>query len=235
MKIRCIILDDEPLAREGLRDYINDIEFLELKGEFKEAIEVNNFLKDNKVDLMFTDINMPKMSGLQFVKNLSNPPIIIFTTAYREFAADSYELNGFDYLVKPIPFDRFLNSVNRVFDKLNSESNTNEDHFFVKVDSVISKVSFDEVTFIEGMKDYSKIHKLGGEVLVALISLKQVQSQLPETEFIRVHRSFIIAKKRVGSIEGNTIHIDGQEVPIAPNLRNEVMEKILGDKLWKRG
>ncbi len=235
MKISCIILDDEPLAREGLKDYIADIAFLELVGEFKSALEANNYLKDNQIDLMFTDINMPKMSGLQFVKNLESPPIVIFTTAYREFAADSYELNGFDYLVKPISFDRFLKSVNRVFEKLNTEKPSSADHFFVKVDGVITKVSFDEVLFIEGMKDYIKIHRTNGVKLITLISLKQIQSQLPSTEFIRVHRSFIISKNCVDSIEGNIIHMGESQVPIAPNMRNEVMEEILGDKLWKRG
>ena len=235
MKIKCIIIDDEPLAREGLKDYIDDVDFLELIGEFKGAPEANTFLRDNDVDLMFTDINMPKMSGLQFVKNLSNAPLIIFTTAYREFAADSYELNGFDYLVKPISFERFLNSVNRAFDKLNSEKGEVTDHFFIKVDGKITKVAFEDVVFIESMKDYIKIHTSEGDELMALISLKQVQGQLPEKEFIRVHRSFIISKSRVDSIEGNIIHMAGAQVPIAPNMRNEVMECILGDKLWKRG
>ena len=234
MKIKCIILDDEPLAREGLKDYVEEVDFLELVGEFKNALEANSFLKTNKVDLMLTDINMPKMTGLEFVQNLEEPPLVIFTTAYREFAADSYELNGFDYLVKPIPFDRFLKTVNRAFDHLSSKSVTRDDHFFIKVDGKITKVLFEDILFIEGMKDYAKIH-IGHESLMALISLKQIQSQLPNSEFIRVHRSFIVAKNKVDSIEGNIIHIGSHQVSIAPNLRNEVMEKILGDKLWKRG
>ncbi len=235
MKIKCIIVDDEPLAREGLKDYINDVDFLELNGEFKSGIEANSFFRENSTDLMFCDINMPKMSGLDFVKNLANPPMVIFTTAYREFAADSYELNGFDYLVKPIPFDRFLNSVNRAFDHLNVQPEANTNHFFIKVDGKITKVGFEEIVFVEGMKDYVKIHRVNSEPLVTLISLKHVQSQLPESDFVRVHRSFIIAKSRVDSIEGNTIHMGEGQVPIAPNMRSEVMERILGNKLWKRG
>lgn len=235
MKIKCIIVDDEPLAREGLRGYVSEIDFLDLVGEFKNGVEANSFLRENSIDLMFLDINMPKLSGLELIKNLANSPLIIFTTAYREFAADSYELNGFDYLVKPIPFDRFLKSANRAFEKLSKEQDLVSDHFFIKVDGKIIKIAFDEITFIEGMKDYIKVNTTKGETLITLISLKHIQSQLLESEFIRVHRSFIIGRKKVDSIEGNIIHIGKSEVPIAPNLRNEVMEKILGDKLWKRG
>lgn len=234
MDISCIIVDDEPLARAGLKDYVEDVSFLNLKGEFKNALEASDFLKENPVDLMFLDINMPKISGLDFAKNLENPPLIIFTTAYREFAAESYEVEGFDYLVKPISFNRFFKSVNKAQTLLNAEATKMEKHFFIKADGKIVKVKINEVRYIESMKDYVKI-QLESDSYKTLLTLKQIEKELPQDEFIRVHRSFIISKSHISSIDGNQIQIGDSQVPIAPNLRNEMLDKILGDNLWKRG
>lgn len=235
MKISCIIVDDEPLARVGLRDYIDQVGFLKIAGEFKSALEAKDFLANQSVDLAFLDINMPKMSGLEFVKSLTNPPAIIFTTAYREFATDSYELEAVDYLVKPITFERFFKAVNKVYQRQESPSKPEPDHFYVKVDGHITKVKMDEVVYIEGMKDYIKIYLKDDSRLITLLSLKQVEKELPSSQFVRTHRSFIVSKNHVDSIEGNTIHIQQSQIPIAPNLRSEVLDRILGDKFWKRG
>ena len=235
MKISCIIVDDEPLAREGLRDYVDQVGYLEVAGEFKSALEAKDFLESQAVDLVFLDINMPKMSGLEFVKALSNPPAIIFTTAYREFATDSYELEAVDYLVKPITFERFFKAVNKVYQRRETPVKSEPDHFYVKVDGHITEVKMDEVLFIEGMKDYIKIYLQDDSRLITLLSLKQVEKELPSSQFIRTHRSFIVSKHHVDSIEGNTIHIQQSQIPIAPNLRSEVLDRILGDKFWKRG
>lgn len=234
MKINCIIVDDEPLAREGIRDYVERVSFLQFMGEFKGAKEAGAFLDEHPVDLMFLDINMPKQSGLEFLRNLEQPPLVIFTTAYREFASDSYDLDGLDYLVKPIAFERFYKAVNKVYQHFESAQSAEDDVFYVKVDGVITKVDRAEVLYIEGMKDYIKIYLKNGKRLITLLSLKQVENLLPAQQFLRVHRSFIIAKNQVDSIEGNTLHIKGKQIPMAPNLRAEVLENIVGDKFWKR-
>lgn len=235
MKISCLIIDDEPLAREGLRDYVDKIGFLQVAGEFKSALEALVFLQTEKVDLIFLDINMPKMSGLEFVKSLDQPPAIIFTTAYREFASDSYDLDAVDYLVKPITFERFFKAVNKVYQRFDSPDQAQTDHFYVKVDGHITKVKMNDILYIEGMKDYIKIYLKDQSRLITLLSLKQVEKELPGDQFTRTHRSFIVSKSQVDSIEGNTIHIKEAQIPIAPNMRSEVLDKILGDKFWRRG
>lgn len=235
MKISSIIIDDEPLAREGVRDYSEKVGFLEVVGEFKSAGEAQAFLEEHPVDLMFLDINMPKVNGLDFVRSLQQPPLVIFTTAYREFASESYDLDALDYLVKPITFERFYKAVNKAYQHFESTSKSILDHFYIKVDGVITKVNVADVLYIEGMKDYIKVYLKGQGRLITLLSLKQVETLLPSGQFIRVHRSFIVAKSKVESIEGNIIHMAGQEIPIATNLRVEVLEQIVGDKFWKRG
>lgn len=235
MKISCIIIDDEPLARAGVKDYCEKVGFLDVVGEFKNAADAGAFLGEHPVNLMFVDINMPGVNGLDFVKSLQQPPLVIFTTAYREFASESYDLDALDYLVKPITFERFYKAVNKAYQHFESAASSNLDHFYVKVDGVITKVNMDDVLYIEGMKDYIKVYLNDKSRLITLLSLKQVEALLPSERFVRVHRSFIVAKSKVESIEGNTIHMAGQEIPIATNLRAEVLEYIVGDKFWKRG
>ncbi|GAB5523612.1 MAG: LytTR family DNA-binding domain-containing protein [Roseivirga sp.] len=235
MKISCVIIDDEPLARAGVRDYADKVGFLEVTGECKNAAEAKVFLEEHPVNLMFLDINMPKVSGLEFVKSLTQPPLIIFTTAYREFASESYDLDALDYLVKPITFERFYKAVNKAYQHFESATQATLDHFYIKVDGVITKVNVKDVLYVEGMKDYIKVYLADQTRLITLLSLKQVEALLPSDQFVRVHRSFIVAKSKVESIEGNTIHMAGQEIPIATNLRADVLEQIVGDKFWKRG
>lgn len=235
MKISCIIIDDEPLAREGIRDYAEKVGFLEVVAEFKNAIEAGAFLEEHTIHLMFLDINMPKVSGLEFVKNLTQSPLVIFTTAYREFASESYDLDVLDYLIKPITFERFFKAVNKAYHHFDKADAVTVDHFYVKVEGVITKVQVSDVLYIEGMKDYIKIYLTDQTRLITLLSLKQVEALLPSEQFVRVHRSFIVSKNKVKSIEGNIIHMANQEIPIASNLRAEVLEQIVGDKFWKRG
>lgn len=234
MKINCIIIDDEPLAREGIRDYVEKVSYLKVVSEFKNAVEAKEFLKDHPVDLMFLDINMPKLNGLEFLKSLSDAPKVIFTTAYREFASESYDLDGLDYLVKPIAFERFHKAVNKAYQFFQIEdSNNGDDHFFVKEDGVIKKVLLKNLLYVEGMKDYVKIYQENRPMLITLISLKQMEQQLPDT-FLRVHRSFIVNTEKVEEIDGNLLKISNKEVPMAPQLRNEVLEKVMGGKFLKR-
>lgn len=234
MKISCIVIDDEPLARAGIKDYLKKVSFLELVGEFKNAIEARGFLEEHPVDLMFLDINMPKLNGLDFLRSLSEPPKVIFTTAYREYASESYELDGVDYLLKPIAFERFFKAVNKVFELFQVDSEpAAKDHFFVKVDGKIKRVLNEEVLYVEGMKDYVKIYRKDKPSIITLISLKQMERALPDT-FMRVHRSFIVALSRVDEVEGNTLSVNGAEVPMASNLRTGVLERILGGNYLKR-
>ncbi|OEK05357.1 LytR/AlgR family response regulator transcription factor [Roseivirga misakiensis] len=234
MKINCIVIDDEPLARMGVVDYIQKVKFLNLMGEFKSAIEAKEFLEDHPVDLMFLDINMPKMNGLDFLRSIAQPPKVIFTTAYREYATESYDLDGVDYLLKPIAFDRFLKAVNKVYDLFEVQEETGtDDHFFVKVDGVIKRVLLDNLCYIEGMKDYVRIYQTDASELITLVSLKQMEQRLPDN-FIRVHRSFIVAADKVEEIEGNVLKVGGSEIPMAPQLRTSVLDKIMGGKFLKR-
>lgn len=235
MEIRCIIVDDESLAREGLADYIAETVFLTLVGEFKNASMAREYLEDHPVDLVFLDINMPGQNGLELLEELRDKPNIIFTTAYREYAADSYELEAVDYLVKPISFERFIKAANKVYALMNgsARANKSDQYFFVKVDGVIVRVLLSDVLYIEGMKDYVRIHRKDKSSLMTLVSLKNMEEQLP-AEFTRVHRSFIVNTLRVEAIEGNLLKICGQEVPVAPQLRGEVLEKIMGGKYLKR-
>ena len=240
MKISAIIVDDEPLARKGLKDYIAEIAFMELINEFDQPVAAIDFLHENPVDVVFLDINMPKVNGLELARSLQKPPLIVFTTAYREFATDSYDLGGFDYLVKPITFERFLKACNRISESIRAKSsdaplmNSGEDHFFIKEDGTLLKIEINKILFIEGFKDYVKIH-LEQQVHLALISLKSVAENLPYDNFIRVHKSYLINKTKVDFIEGNMVSISNHKIPIGKTYRDGVIKEIIGENLWRRG
>ncbi len=234
MKIDCIVVDDEPLAREGIRKYINRVSYLQYVGDFASALDAYDFLQDYPVDLIFLDINMPKMSGLDFIRQLDNPPKVIFTTAYREFALDSYELNAVDYLLKPISFERFYNAVDKVYDTLKAVDIEQQDEYiFVKVDGVIQKIVLAELLYIEAMKDYVKLYLEDGKMLITLLSLKQMDNLLPSA-FFRTHRSFVANLDKVDRIEGNMLWITEKQVPVAPQLREQVIEAVTKGKYYKR-
>ena len=238
MKIKCIVVDDEPLAREGIAGYCDQVPFLELVGVCKNAIEAADLINKEEIELVFLDINMPGMSGLQLVKALKNPPSIVFTTAYREHAAEGFDVNAIDYLVKPISFERFLQGANKVYEQmLNKRSEklvpgTAEEFFFVKCDGKFVRIYFDEILFVEGMKDYTIIYRKS-EKLIVLVSLKKVEQNLNREDFIRVHKSYIVAKSKVDSLEGNQLKIGGHQVPISKSSKDAVINQIIGDKLWK--
>ena len=239
MIINAIIVDDEPLARKGLNHYIDDIAFMQLMNEFDHALAAIDFLQSNPVDVVFLDINMPEVNGLEMARSLQKPPLIVFTTAYREFATDSYDLGGFDYLVKPITFERFLKTCNRLHKHLTANRagaqviNEKEDHFFIKEDGTLLKIVIDQVHYIEGLKDYVKII-LDQKVHLALISLKAVAEKLPSNKFIRVHKSYLINKNRIDAIEGNMLSIGNHKIPIGRTFRDAVIKEIIGENLWRR-
>lgn len=240
IKIKCLVVDDEPVARKGIAGYVEQASFLELAGTCKSALEANDLLRQEEVDLLFMDIQMPGLTGTDFMRALSNPPAVIFTTAYREYAIDGFELNALDYLVKPISFQRFLKSANKAlthFEMLRRQNAPVEseeiDHFFIKNDGQFIKIKLDDVLYFESEKDYVFIYTKKKRYL-NLISLKQLEKQLPSDQFIRVHRSFIVALDKIELMEGHKLIIQDKEIPVSRNSQEMVYNRLVQGKLWKR-
>ncbi len=240
--INCIIIDDEPLARKGLKEYIADVDFLHLVGEFDNALKATEPLSRGEVHLLFLDIQMPKISGLDFLKTLQHSPPVIFTTAFPQFALDGFELNALDYLVKPISFDRFLKAVLRAKEYYEiREVNATDagqvrsaiDYFFIKADNKLVKIRFDEILFIEALQNYVVIHT-NEKKYITYLTFKSVEEYLSASLFIKVHKSYIVAAGKIDSIEGNNIRIGTHHIPISRNLKEEVMDKLLQGKFLKR-
>ena len=240
LKINCLVVDDEPVARKGIAGYVEQTPFLSLAGTCKSALEANEFLRQNQIDLLFLDIQMPDLTGTDFVRSLDNPPAIIFTTAYREYAIDGFELNAIDYLVKPISFQRFLKSANKALSHFGKSvlpapagEEKEVDHFFIKSDGQFIKIKLEDVLYFESEKDYVFIFTKKKRYL-NLISLKQLEKQLPPEKFIRVHRSYIVALDKVEMMEGHKLIIQGKEIPVSRNSQEMVYNKLVEGKLWKR-
>ena len=240
MKIRCLIIDDEPLARKGLREYIADTDFLELVGEYDNPVNAAAAIGRDDIQLLFLDIQMPKITGLDFFKTIKNPPPVIFTTAYPQYALDSYEVNALDYLVKPISFDRFLKAVMKakeyyeVREKNSMETaGRAEDHFFIKADNKLIRLKFDEILYAEALQNYVVIHTTDRKYITYL-TFKAIEDYLPADRFVKTHKSYIVAAGRIDSIDGNDIRLGTHHVPISRNLKDEVMDKLLKGKFLKR-
>lgn len=237
MITRCLIVDDEPLAREGLEQYVRKMPGLELTGSCQSAIDAIAFLQKEKPDLLFLDIQMPEMTGLELMKALQQPPKVIFTTAYREFAVDGFDLNAVDYLVKPISFERFARAVQKV--QQNLESNPTEthkkveDHIFIKSDGQIIKIPISEIIYAESAKDYVFIYTVAKRYM-ALLPLKQLEENLPASQFIRIHRSFLVATASVDRLEGNYLYIGKTKLPISRSLHDEIYQKVIQGRLLER-
>ncbi|WP_165734215.1 LytTR family DNA-binding domain-containing protein [Polaribacter sp. 20A6] len=232
MKIKCLIIDDEPLAVNVVKNYLEQIEDAELINSFNNAIDALNFLKNNKVDLIFLDINMPVLDGLNFIKSLKTPPLIIITSAYTEFAIDAYEFDVIDYLVKPYEFHRFMKAINKVYSRLDINNATNpvkntRQYLFIKIDKKkMKKIFLDEILVIESLKDYLKINTTNGKFLIHS-TLSRFTDLLPKNNFIRIHRSYTIAMNKIDAVEGNSIEIDGMRYVIGRSYINEVKDIIL--------
>lgn len=236
MNINCIIVDDEIHARKVLEKYIQDIPHVNLVKSCKNALEAMDVLRNNDIDAMFLDINMPKLTGLNFLESLKNPPIVVITTAYREYAVDAYELDVIDYLHKPIPFPRFIKAISKIEEKLQAKSNTttipqekiantSQNFIFIKADKKTIKLNFVDIKYIEGLGDYIKIHTKS-KTIVSKLTIKKMEELLPKNQFPRVHKSFIISLQLIDSIEGNQIEIDGQKIPIGQMYRQAFMDLI---------
>lgn len=234
MKYTCIIVDDEPLAQDVLENYVAKFENLTLAAKCNNAKEAEQHLSSAKVDIMFLDINMPGISGLEFIRTLTEPPAIIFTTAHAEHAVEGFELNAMDYLLKPISFDRFSKAVNKAIHYLNLElqeeqaNNGEDDHIFVKADKKIIKIKLDDILYIEGLKDYVMIF-VPGQRIITLQTMKNLEKRLPEGKFIRVHRSFIISVAKLKAVASHHVEIGEKQIPIGKNYKDAFM-KLMGQQ-----
>jgi len=235
--MKCIIIDDEPLALELLEDFVSKIPNLKLVSCCSNAIEAVSILQNNKIDLILLDIEMPEFTGIEFIKSLDVKPLFIFTTAYSHYAIEGFNLNAVDYLVKPIPFHRFLKAVNRAQEiyLLKNEENapsiktlSSPNFIFVKADYENIKLNFDDIKYFEGLKDYIKIFSVSHKPILTLSNFKKIEEKLPEDLFIRVHRSYIVSLKHINSVQRNRILIDGVRIPIGLNYKDEFIKKIGG-------
>ncbi|MDB5086047.1 MAG: Two component transcriptional regulator, LytTR family [Mucilaginibacter sp.] len=243
MMINCVIVDDEPLAREGLIDFVEDVEFLHLAGTCENPVQLIRFLESHQVDLVFLDIQMPKMSGLDFLKVTKNPPMVILTTAFPNFALEGFKLNVLDYLLKPITFDRFFMAVNKARDYqrfLAFSSNTNpqkpvpvEDFFFIKCGNKYEKIFFDDVLYLESMQNYVNIFTTKGKY-ITLINLKNLEQSFDNSSFMRVHKSYMVSIRKIEVIEGNEIFMQSFRIPLSRSYRDQVLEQVVTNRLWDK-
>ncbi len=233
--INCLVVDDEPIAREGMKEYISQIDYLNLAADYKSASEAAGILQKNKIDLIFLDIQMPGLTGIEFVKALAEPPAIIFTTAYPQYAIEGYELNIIDYLLKPISFARFLRSVEKAQSYLKAKTNnlniTNE-FFFIKCNGKIEKILISEVIYIEAMANYVIVHT-NQKKYITYITFSGINKHLPEQHFMRIHKSYMVALAAIKTIDGDEIITSIARLPLAKSFREQVMKRI-GHKLIKR-
>lgn len=246
--INVIIVDDEPLALDVLETYIEKIPELNLVQRCNNALEANDALKNNDIDLMFLDIQMPQLTGVDFLKTLSKPPLVIFTTAYANYAVEGYELNALDYLLKPISLERFMKAVNKAVEQIQLQrggtggsegeptgsGNEPEDFIFVKADKKLVKVTYNEIIYIEGLKDYVIIRLNTGRV-ITLQTMKSLEDKLPSQLFKRIHRSYIVGIEKINAIVGNMVEVEekGQtkHLPIGKNYREELLKIINKNRL----
>lgn len=234
-KIRCLIIDDEPPAREILKQHIEGVEALVLIGSCNNAVEAISFLKEHPVDLLFLDIQMPQLLGTNFIRTLKNPPKVIFTTAYRDYAIEGFELDAVDYILKPISFERFLKAVNKVIQvsTVNNPSTLSKDiqpessslFLYFRADRKMVKIFFDEILFIESLKDYIKIVTTSKTIVTKYV-LYTLEEMLPPGEFLRIHRSYIVAINKIDSYNADSIQIAKHELPIGKIYKIDVIRKL---------
>lgn len=237
--LNCVIVDDEPIARQGIAKYVEEIDFLRLVGMGSNPVELHKILEKESVDLIFLDIQMPLMSGVDFLKIATQPPMVIITTAYPSYAIEGYELDVLDYLLKPITFNRFFKAVNKARRLHELEGNNNkeaekaeDDFFYIKCDSKYEKIYFNKVLFVEAMQNYVHIHTEERR-FTTLLFLKTLEQSLPRDQFMRVHRSYIISLTQVDQIDQGELIIREHRIPVSRSLRNEVQQKILGNHLLR--
>ncbi|NAS30709.1 response regulator [Flavobacteriaceae bacterium R38] len=240
--MKCISIDDEPLAHKVIKKYCDTLSFLNVQKECHSAFEAINYLHENEVDLIFLDINMPELKGLDFLRTLSNPPLVIITTAYQEYAMEGYELNVMDYLLKPFSFERFLKAIQKVKDQkklldLSEEKDfkplliqdehptASSESIFIKGDKKIHQVLLDDILYLESMGSYVKTH-LADKTITSLDRLTNFEKRLPEKQFLRIHKSYIVALKKIETIEGNRLKINNIDIPIGNVYKHNLIYRI---------
>jgi DNA-binding LytR/AlgR family response regulator len=238
IQLSCVVIDDELAGRKVIEEYIGETDYLTLAGSFSNQTKASEFLAGRQVDLLFLDIQMPKISGIDFLKSLTNPPITIMITAYSEYAIQGFELDVVDYLLKPISKERFLKACNkaREFWELKNKSgniSAQPEHFFIKCNSQYEKIKFEELLFVEASNNYVIIHTKEKK-LNTYLTLKAVSEFLPADRFIKVHKSFIVATDKIESIDGEKIVIQKQDIPISRSLRESVLTHVLSKNIIKR-
>lgn len=231
MKLKCVAIDDEPLALKQMISYINQTPFLELVQGCSSSFEAMEVLNSESVDLMFVDINMPGLSGMDFVKALANPPKIIFTTAYSEFAVEGFRVDAVDYLLKPIAYDHFLKAANKAKERfphhetLVEKLESKDDFLFIKSEYKLVRINMSDIKYIEGMREYVRFHLLNEKPVMSLLSMKSVEEKLPADRFMRVHRSYIVNLKQVSVVERNRIVFDGKvHIPISDQYKEKFQQ-----------
>lgn len=222
--IKCIIVEDEPLAAKVLKDYVSLVPFLNLLGVFKDAISANEFISDNKIDLMFLDIHLPKLKGMAFLKTLKDPPAVIITTAYHQYAVEGFDLNVTDYLLKPYEFERFLTAVNKVKSAQNIKAADEKDFIFLTIQKKKVKILFSELLYIESQREYIKL-VTAKRTYLAKLSTHEIEKMLPSHLFKRIHRSFIVSLNKIESYTAEKVEINGVSIPIGRDYRG-VIEKL---------
>ncbi len=239
--IRCIAIDDEALALDLLEDNISKIPFLELAGKYTNAFDALNLMQEKPVDLLFLDIQMPDISGIQFLKSLKQKPMVIFTTAFSKYALEGFELDVIDYLLKPYSFARFLKAVNKAHEFLELQERAKEiqkgpafgsHYLFVRADYKLVKIDIQEILYIEGLKDYVKIY-CGEKPVLTQMSMKSIEEKLPPHDFIRVHRSFIVAFNKIDFIHKSFISIRGREIPLSDNYKDNFLSLVQKNKIME--
>ena len=240
MTINCIIIDDEPLACKGLEEYINEIDFLHLAGVYNSGLKAMNIPEQN-IDLMFLDVEMAGLSGLDFYRSMQHPPQVIFTTAYPQYALQGFDVNALDYLVKPISFDRFVKAALkakeyfevRIKQFSNELKNDDAGFFYVKTDNRIEKIFLDDIFFAEALQNYVCIHTKEKKYTTYL-TFKALEEYLPAVKFLKIHKSFIVAISKVDSIEAGHLNVLNKKLPISRSIKTEVVEKLLQNRFLKR-
>lgn len=230
--INCIAIDDEPLALKQISNYIEKTAFLNLQAGFDNAMDALQFISENKVDLIFLDIHMPDLNGMDMAKSLNNGPEIIFTTAYSEYALDGFKVNAIDYILKPLDYATFLKAALKAqthFDRLTTKSESlqvNSDHLFIKSEYKIIRIEIENILYIEGMREYVRIHLENAKPLMTLLSMKKIEQKLPETSFMRVHRSYIVNLQKITTIERNRIIFDDVYIPVSDQYKEKFQKFI---------
>jgi DNA-binding LytR/AlgR family response regulator len=239
MSLKCLVIDDEPIARKILQEYIEETDFLEMVGTAENPLKAVGLINTLNVDLIYLDINMPKMSGLEFLRSVNNLPMIIMTTAYGQYALDGFEMSVIDYLVKPFPLERFLKASNKALELHNlkqpkpENNNANADHIFVKCEGKIEKVQFDDLLYIEAMVNYIIFYTTKSKLIVYL-TIKGILEKLPPNQFTQVHKSFIVNINAITTIEGNMLHIGSTKITVGQSFNSSVMDTVLKDRFIKR-